>query len=260
MPSIPGRAALEPDDVRLAQAELGGVLDRDHALAGVDERGEGVEDGRLPGAGAAADDQVLRRSTRPIRSSPSRRSSKRAAARRSSSGSGRIPAKRRIETAGPSTDERRDDHVDPRAVGEPAVGHRAELVDTAADRAEDALDHVAELRPRRRTRPRFGSRRPRRSIQTSSWPLTSTSSTSGSRSSSSSGPRPTVSRRTRSASSSRPRRREDRRLVGDEVRDRVRQRRRIHRFPPRRAPAAARSARRAARPRAADVIGVSRAS
>ena len=32
------RARLEPEHVRLAEPQLGGVLDRDHALAGVDER------------------------------------------------------------------------------------------------------------------------------------------------------------------------------------------------------------------------------
>ena len=41
--------------------------------------------------------------------------------------------------------ERRDDDVDPRAVGEPRVDHRAELVDAAAERRQDALDRVAQL-------------------------------------------------------------------------------------------------------------------
>ena len=93
--------------------------------------------------------------------------------------------------------QRRDHHVDPRAVGEPGVDHRAELVDPPAERRQDALDRVAQLllvgeadvgrldppaRARRRRAP---------------GPLTITSSTPGSASSSSSGPRPTVSRRIR---------------------------------------------------------------
>ena len=165
--------------------------------------GERVEDGRLARAGAAADDQVAALDRRPRAAARAARSSKRAAPDqlvRVGADAGE-PADR---DRGPVDRERRDDHVDPRAVGEAPVGHRAELVDAAADRAEDPLDHVAQLRPRRRRRPSVRSSRPRRSIQTSSWPLTRTSSTSGSRSSSSSGPRPTVSRSTRSASSLAP--------------------------------------------------------
>ena len=40
--------------------------------------------------------------------------------------------------------QRRDDDVDPRAVGEPRVHHRAELVDPAAQRGQDPLDRVAK--------------------------------------------------------------------------------------------------------------------
>ena len=41
--------------------------------------------------------------------------------------------------------QRRDHDVDPRAVGEAGVDHRAELVDAPAERREDALDRVAQL-------------------------------------------------------------------------------------------------------------------
>ena len=64
--------------------------------------------------------------------------------------------------------ERRDDDVHARAVGKPAVGHRAELVDAPADRPEHALDDVAQRllvgEPDRRP----ARARPRRSAQTSS--------------------------------------------------------------------------------------------
>ena len=64
----------------------------------------------------------------------------------SSSGPGRRFVKRRIEIVTPVDRQRRDDHVDPRAVLEPAVGDRAELVDAASERAEDALDDIVQLR------------------------------------------------------------------------------------------------------------------
>ena len=113
----------------------------------------------------------------------------------SSSGPGRAAREAADRERRPVDRQRRDHDVDPRAVGEPGVDHRAELVDPAAERRQDPLDRVAQLLlggerdlgrldppARARRRPRVG-------------PLTITSSTAGSASSSSSGPRPTVSRR-----------------------------------------------------------------
>ena len=65
-----GRAGLQPDHVRLAQLELGRVLDGDDPLGGRDERGQDVEQRRLAGAGAAGDQDVEPRPGRsPLRSS-----------------------------------------------------------------------------------------------------------------------------------------------------------------------------------------------
>ena len=95
--------------------------------------------------------------------------------------------------------QRRNHDVDARAVRQARVDHRAELVDAAAERGQDALDRVpqrllgGEARPRRARSGRRARRRP------SSGPLTITSSTAGSASSSSSGPSPTASRRISSA-------------------------------------------------------------
>ena len=52
--------------------------------------------------------------------------------------------------------QRRDDGVDARAVGQPCVDHRARLVDAAADRADDALDDLQQVRSslKRRRSPR----------------------------------------------------------------------------------------------------------
>ena len=61
-----GGPGLEVDHVGLLELELGGVLDRDDALAVGDEGREHVEVGRLAGAGTAGDEDVeLRRGRRP---------------------------------------------------------------------------------------------------------------------------------------------------------------------------------------------------
>ena len=59
------RPRLEPHDVALPQHQLGGVLDRDDALAVADEAREDVEQRRLAGAGAARDDDVEPAGRRP---------------------------------------------------------------------------------------------------------------------------------------------------------------------------------------------------
>ena len=61
------RPALEPDHVRLAQAELGGVLDRDHPLRRADVGREGVEQGRLARSRAAGDQDAAPRRDRRLR-------------------------------------------------------------------------------------------------------------------------------------------------------------------------------------------------
>ena len=58
LPSMFGGPALEPDDVALLQAQLGGVLDRHDALVVGDHRRQHVEQRRLPAAGAAAHEDV----------------------------------------------------------------------------------------------------------------------------------------------------------------------------------------------------------
>ena len=52
------RARLERDDVPLLQLQLGRVLDRDDPLVAGDEGGDGVQERRLAGAGAARDEDV----------------------------------------------------------------------------------------------------------------------------------------------------------------------------------------------------------
>ena len=47
--------------------------------------------------------------------------------------------------AGPDQGERRDDHVDARAVGQPCVDHRAALVNATPQRRDDAVDDAQDL-------------------------------------------------------------------------------------------------------------------
>ena len=62
--------------------------------------------------------------------------------------------------------ERRDDDVHARAVGQPRVAQRLGLVDAAAERREDALDRVAQVRLAWRSATPVGSMRPARSTHT----------------------------------------------------------------------------------------------
>ena len=65
-PSMLGGPRLQPDDVVLLELQLGRVLDRDHAMVGLDEAGERVQQRRLARAGAARDDDVQPRLHRPF--------------------------------------------------------------------------------------------------------------------------------------------------------------------------------------------------
>ena len=97
----------------------------------------------LPGAGAAADEDAaaLRHRGR----------------QRLQLALGQRPRLDQLPRAGPADAEaadredrpvdrqRRDHDVDPRAVGEPGVDHRAQLVDPSPERSEDPLDRVPQL-------------------------------------------------------------------------------------------------------------------
>ena len=133
---------LEPHDVRLAQSELGGVLDRDHPLAHSDVGRERVQKRRLPRPRATGDQDAA--------AVPDRRGEElakflgegprgdqlvRVGAR------GGEPADR---DRGTVDREGRDHHVDTRPVRESRVDHRAELIDSPSQRGQDALDRVAQ--------------------------------------------------------------------------------------------------------------------
>ncbi len=139
----PGRAALQPHHVRLPQAQLGGVLDRHHPLAGIDEARERVEQRRLAGTGATADEDAAAPADRRLQRLPLRHGQ--GAERDQLVGPGPAGAEAPDRDQRPVDRQRRDHDVDPRAVGEAGVDHRAELVHPAAQRRQDALDRVAQL-------------------------------------------------------------------------------------------------------------------
>ncbi len=137
------RSRLEPDDVRLAQPQLGGVLDRDHALAGADEARQRVERRRLAGAGAAADEHA-RAGAHGAGEEHQQRPGQRPVGdqllgREAAAAEAADRQHRAVER------QRRDHDVHARAVGQPRVAQRLGLVDPAAERREDALDRVAQL-------------------------------------------------------------------------------------------------------------------
>ena len=135
-------AALEAHDVRLAQAKLRCVLDRDHPLRLIDERGEGVEQRRLARAGPATDQDAAARSHRggelvvelirersQLNQLPGPRPNRREPPYRQ---------RRAVHR------ERRDDDMHPRAVLQAGVHHRAELVHPSTKRRQDPLDRVTQ--------------------------------------------------------------------------------------------------------------------
>ena len=139
-----GRARLERDHVRLLQAQLGVVLDGDDALAVGHRRGERVQQRRLAGAGAAADDDVQPRLHQ--RAQQLRRSAASIERMRTSSSIVNSRGKRRIVIVGPAQRERRDDHVHALAAGQARVDHRAGLVHAPVDGRDDPVDRLEQLR------------------------------------------------------------------------------------------------------------------
>ena len=137
------RPALEPDDVRLRQPQLGGVLDGHDPLGRVDEAGERVQQRRLARAGAARHDDVQ---------PPAHAALEQIRLRGGEAPGGdevvdpeRRPGEPADREQRPVERERREHRVHATAVGEPGVDHRARLVDPPADRADDAVDHVAQM-------------------------------------------------------------------------------------------------------------------
>ena len=137
LPSRLARPRLQAHDVALLELELGRVFDGDDSFRVGNEGGEGVEQGRLAGAGAAGDDDVqlhLDAGAQEL-------------SKLSGEGAGGDEVlHRHLVLAELSDGDRRalrgdgrDDDVDTRAVGEARVNHGRGLVDAAAERRDDSL-------------------------------------------------------------------------------------------------------------------------
>ena len=132
-------------DVALLEPQLGRVLDRDDALVVGDERRQHVEQRRLAGAGAAADEDVEPAAHAGVEELGDLGASACRIATRSSTRRTRCGANLRMVSAGPSTASGGMIGVHAGAVGEAGVDHRRRLVDAAADRRDDAVDHPAQV-------------------------------------------------------------------------------------------------------------------
>jgi hypothetical protein len=142
-PLDPGGSALQPHHVGLLEAQLGGVLDRHHPLVGGEEAGQRIQQRRLARAGAAADQDAAPRPHRLLEPAALLRIERPQLDQPLRAGALGTEAADRDRRA--IDRQRRDHHVDPRAVGEAGVDHRAELVDAAAEGRQDPLDRVAQL-------------------------------------------------------------------------------------------------------------------
>ena len=125
------------------ELQLGRVLDRHDALLVADEAREHVEQRRLSGAGAAADDPVQPR-PHAVREEVEHRLRHRAQ-RDEVVGLqplGREPANREQRAV---HGERRNDRVDARSVRQARVHHRRAVVHAATDGAHDAIDDAHQV-------------------------------------------------------------------------------------------------------------------
>ncbi len=133
-------ARLERHDVLLAELKLGGVLDRHDPLVIRDERRQDVEHGRLPGAGAAGDEDV----EAGLHAGLQELEHVRGGSAEADQVLDRERGRGELPDGEHGTDQRegRDDGVHAGAIGQAGVDHRARLVDATADGRDDALDDL----------------------------------------------------------------------------------------------------------------------
>jgi len=138
------RARLERDHVVLLELELGGVLDRDDALVGRDERAHRVERCRLAGAGTAGDEDV--ELALHARGEELRRPGAERAERDQVVDRVRVTRELPDRHRRAVQRERWDDRVDTAAIGEARIDHRRGLVDAASDLRDDLVDDPHDVR------------------------------------------------------------------------------------------------------------------
>ena len=138
-----GRAGLEGEHVVLVELELLGVLHRDDALVGRDERRQHVERRRLTGTGTAGDDDVEPADDAGLEE-PGGVGVERAEADQVVDLE-RVLGELPDGEERPVDGERVDDRVHAGAVGEAGVDHGVGLVDATADLAHDLVDDAPQV-------------------------------------------------------------------------------------------------------------------
>src|SRR5690606_38969288 len=137
------RTGFEREPMRLLQAKLGRVLDRQHALARINHLRQGVEHRGLTRAGTARDDDV-----HPARAGDLQRGrhlvAHRAEVAKHVDGD-RLLGELADRDRGAAQAERRNDDVDAAAILETRVGERRGLVDAAADLVDDTLRDLEQV-------------------------------------------------------------------------------------------------------------------
>ncbi len=143
-PSLDVRGpGLQADHVGLPELELGRVLDRDDALVRRDERRQDVQQRRLPGAGPTGDQDV----EACLHHGPEQLEHRLGQA----AGPEQVVARQRVPLelpdghVGPVQGQRRDDGVDPGAVGQAGVHHGRGVVDPASHGGDDPVDDLHEV-------------------------------------------------------------------------------------------------------------------
>ena len=137
------RARLQPDHVRLLQLQLRGILDRDDPVGRIDLLGQGVEQGRLAGAGPARDDDVLLGAHRAIQDLDHLRGQRVACGQRFER---QVAPHELADRDGGAVDRqgKRDD-VHAAAVGQAGIDHGRRLVDAAPGGRGDPLGRVEDV-------------------------------------------------------------------------------------------------------------------
>ena len=137
------RPRLQAADVGLLQTELGGVLNRDDALFGRNERRQRIEQGGLAAAGAAGNQNV--HAGAHAGGQEIHHFQGNGFLGHQVCGQDRMHAKAPNRNQGAIQGQRRNNRIDAAAVGQSAIDHGAGLIDAPPGLADDPLNNVQQV-------------------------------------------------------------------------------------------------------------------